>query len=69
MSDIVVEMRVREKFARIPPPEILFLHRKLGGLYLLLCHLRAKLPVKYLVEAYVSEMPNKSSLPAQQIAV
>jgi predicted unusual protein kinase regulating ubiquinone biosynthesis (AarF/ABC1/UbiB family) len=69
MSDIVVEMRMREKFARLPPPEVLFLHRKLGGLYLLLCHLRAKLPVKQLVTGYLSVTTNKPSVPEQRMAV
>jgi hypothetical protein len=45
-------MRIQKKFARIPPTEILFLHRKLGGLYLLFQRLRVKLPVKDLVAPY-----------------
>jgi predicted unusual protein kinase regulating ubiquinone biosynthesis (AarF/ABC1/UbiB family) len=49
MRDIVTEMRLRERFARVPPPEILFLHRKLGGLYLLLSRLRARVPVATLI--------------------
>ena len=49
MRDIVTEMRLRERFARLPPPEILFLHRKLGGLYLLLSRLRARIPVAALI--------------------
>ncbi len=49
MRDIVAEMRLRQRFARVPPPEILFLHRKLGGLYLLLSRLRARIPVAALI--------------------
>jgi predicted unusual protein kinase regulating ubiquinone biosynthesis (AarF/ABC1/UbiB family) len=49
MRDIVTEMRLRERFARVPPPEILFLHRKLGGLYLLLSRLRVRVPVAALI--------------------
>ena len=52
MQDLVIDMRIQKKFARIPPAEILFLHRKLGGLYLLFSHLRVKLPVKDLVAPY-----------------
>lgn len=54
MSEIVLQMRLREKFARIPPPEILFLHRKLGGLYLLLSRLQARLPVRQIIMPYLT---------------
>ena len=50
MKNLVVEMRMRDRHARMPPPEVLFLHRKLGGLYLLLNRLRATVPVRELVE-------------------
>ncbi len=53
MRDILVEIRVREKFGRLPPAEVLFLHRKLGGLYLLLTHLRAAVPVRQLLTPYL----------------
>jgi len=46
MKDILIEMRLKSRFGRIPPPEILFLHRKLGGLYLLLSRLNAEVTVK-----------------------
>ena len=52
MSEVVIDMRVREKFGRLPPTEVLFLHRKLGGLYLLLARLKATLPVREIVEPY-----------------
>ena len=51
--DIVIDMRIRNKFARVPPPDVLFLHRKLGGLYLLLTRLRATVPVRKLIEQYL----------------
>ncbi|MBT8430401.1 MAG: AarF/ABC1/UbiB kinase family protein [Gammaproteobacteria bacterium] len=57
MKDIVVEMRLNEKFARVPPPEILFLHRKLGGLYLLLSRLRARIPVAAVISPAVPTSP------------
>ncbi|MGB5669326.1 MAG: hypothetical protein WBM71_02125 [Sedimenticolaceae bacterium] len=47
-------MRLSEKFARVPPPEISFLHRKLGGLYLLLRHLRARVPVAAVISPGLS---------------
>lgn len=45
----VVQLRLREKYSRIPPPDVLFLHRKLGGLYLLFRQLRARIPVRELM--------------------
>lgn len=52
MQYLVIDMRLQQKFERIPPAEILLLHRKLGGLYLLLSRLRVKLPVRELVAPY-----------------
>jgi len=49
MGDTVLEMRLTHRYGRLPPPDILFLHRKLGGLYLLLTRLRARLPLRELV--------------------
>jgi hypothetical protein len=54
MKEIVVDMRLRHRFGRIPPPEILFLHRKLGGLYMLLARLRARIPVREIVDTWVA---------------
>jgi predicted unusual protein kinase regulating ubiquinone biosynthesis (AarF/ABC1/UbiB family) len=52
MGDILVELRLRGEVAgRLPPPEILFLHRKLSGLYLLLTRLRAVVPVHELARS------------------
>ncbi len=45
MSDIVLSLRLEQRYARLPPTGVLFLHRKLGGLYLLLSRLNARLPV------------------------
>ena len=53
MKDTVVDMRLDQKFARIPPPQVLFLHRKLGGLYLLLSRLRATIPVNGLIDPLI----------------
>lgn len=50
MSEIVIDLRLREKFERLPPSDVLFLHRKLGGLYLLLSHLHATIPTRHLIE-------------------
>jgi predicted unusual protein kinase regulating ubiquinone biosynthesis (AarF/ABC1/UbiB family) len=49
MSDIVLDMRMRKRVGQIPPVSILFLHRKIGGLYLLLARLKSRLPVREIV--------------------
>jgi predicted unusual protein kinase regulating ubiquinone biosynthesis (AarF/ABC1/UbiB family) len=58
MGDIVVQVRLRDQQGRLPPADILFLHRKLGGLYLLLARLRAVLPVRDLVSEVLAVPPH-----------
>lgn len=53
MREIVVDLRMNHGAGRMPPPDVLFLHRKLGGLYLLLTKLRAILPVRKLMTAFM----------------
>lgn len=53
MRDKLIQLRGQQAFWRIPPPEILFLHRKLGGLYLLCGRLKAKVFVRPLLEPYL----------------
>jgi predicted unusual protein kinase regulating ubiquinone biosynthesis (AarF/ABC1/UbiB family) len=53
MSDQVIELRLKTRYGRLPPPDVLFLHRKLGGLYLLLTRLKIDLDVKRLIQPYV----------------
>lgn len=64
MKEQVLEMRTRERFTRLPPPPVLFLHRKLGGLYLLLSTLRARVPVAELVRGLLA--PERSQVPPRQ---
>lgn len=45
MREQLVQLRLQQKYARLPPVDLLYLHRKLGGLYLLLARLKARLPV------------------------
>ncbi len=53
MSRLLVKIRLEGEYGRLPPPDVLFLHRKLGGLYLLLVRLRAHVPVRELVRKYL----------------
>ncbi len=49
IGEKAIDLRLREKYGRLPPPAMLFLHRKLGGLYLLFSHLRAEIRVRDLI--------------------
>ena len=53
MSQLLYKLRVESRLWRMPPPEILFLHRKLGGMYMLCSKLQARVDVGKLVKQYV----------------
>ena len=53
ISQLLYKLRVESRLWRMPPPEILFLHRKLGGMYMLCSKLQARVDVGKLVEQYV----------------
>ena len=50
----VMCMRIEQNFGRLPPPDMLYLHRKFGGLYLLLKRLNAKVSISELIAPYLS---------------
>ncbi len=50
MRELSADLAFRRGFLQPPPPETLFLHRKLGGTFLLCARLRARVPVKALLE-------------------
>jgi hypothetical protein len=54
LSQHVMGMRIEQNFGRPPPPDMLYVHRKLGGLYLLLNRLNAKVPISELWAPYIS---------------
>jgi predicted unusual protein kinase regulating ubiquinone biosynthesis (AarF/ABC1/UbiB family) len=53
-SEQVLDLRFRQRFSRLPPPDVLFLHRKLGGLYLLFKRLRATLPLQSMMRPFIA---------------
>ena len=53
LSQQVIALRVEQGFGRLPPPDVLYLHRKLGGLYLLCKRLRARVRVGDLVATHL----------------
>ena len=54
MQAKVTGLRFGQRVWRLPPADLLFLHRKLAGLYLLCARLRARVPVKQLIEPYLT---------------
>lgn len=55
MRHALVQLRVQDKFNRVPPTDILYLHRKISGLYLLMTRLKAVLPVGRTVREVLQE--------------
>jgi predicted unusual protein kinase regulating ubiquinone biosynthesis (AarF/ABC1/UbiB family) len=54
LQELVVDLRLKQKFYRLPPTDVLFLHRKLGGLYLTLQKINADLPVRPIVSSFAN---------------
>jgi hypothetical protein len=54
LSQHVMNMHIQQNFGRLPPPDMLYIHRKLGGLYLLLKRLNARVPISELIAPYLS---------------
>ena len=54
LSQHVMNMHTLQNFGRLPPPDMLYIHRKLGGLYLLLKRLNARVPIAELIAPYLS---------------
>ena len=52
MSQLLFKLRMENRLWRMPPPDILFLHRKLGGMYMLCSKMQARVDVGKLVEQY-----------------
>lgn len=50
ISDIALSLARTRRPAHVPPPEILFLHRKLGGLYLLTSRLKGRVDLDRLID-------------------
>ena len=49
MRKLGIELAIRRRLLRLPPPETLFLHRKLVGSFLLLARLRAHVDARSLI--------------------
>ncbi len=51
--DLAVSLRLNQRYMHLPPTDLLFLHRKIGGTYLLCARLRAQVDVNRLVAPYL----------------
>jgi predicted unusual protein kinase regulating ubiquinone biosynthesis (AarF/ABC1/UbiB family) len=51
--DAGFDLAVRQGFLRAPPPKTIFLHRKLGGTFLLCARIRAQVDVKAIAGPYI----------------
>ena len=52
LRDMGAAMATERDLAHVPPPATLFLHRKIGGIYLLATRLRARVALRQLVEPF-----------------
>ncbi len=55
MSEKVVALRLKSRFWRMPPVDLLYLHRKLGGLYMLCARFRVRVAVREIVLPYLDD--------------
>jgi predicted unusual protein kinase regulating ubiquinone biosynthesis (AarF/ABC1/UbiB family) len=53
LADKLLQLRRRDDFQRIPPADVLFLHRKLAGTFLLCSRIKARVDVQDLVRQYL----------------
>jgi len=63
VSEQVLTLRLDHRYGQLPPPDVLFLHRKLGGMYLLSQRLRARVDLAGLVARHAAGEPDISSAP------
>jgi predicted unusual protein kinase regulating ubiquinone biosynthesis (AarF/ABC1/UbiB family) len=54
LADKLMYLRNREQFQRVPPADVLFLHRKLGGIFLLCARLNARVDVAACIDRVLS---------------
>lgn len=52
LRDMGLAMGTERDLAHVPPPATLFLHRKIGGIYLLATKLRARVSLRPMLEGY-----------------
>jgi hypothetical protein len=69
VSEQVLTLRLDHRYGRLPPPDVLFLHRKLGGMYLLAQRLRARVDLGALLERHTgAQLGERLDDPAPQVS-
>ncbi|MCG8429460.1 MAG: AarF/ABC1/UbiB kinase family protein [Chromatiales bacterium] len=53
VAEQAVALRLNQRYMHLPPTDVLFLHRKFGGTYLLCARLRAQVNVSSLIAPYI----------------
>ena len=61
-----MDLTFKKGFLRPPPGEIIFLHRKLGGMFLLCVRLKARVDVRALLVPILEEISTRTSPPEVQ---
>lgn len=64
VAEVAQELVLQHGLMRPPPPETLFLHRKLIGMILLCGRLRARVDLRELIAPYLSEASRAAAAPA-----
>lgn len=54
VADKAISLRLHQHYMHLPPTDLLFLHRKFAGTYLLCARLRAQVDVRSLVTPYIN---------------
>jgi hypothetical protein len=69
VSEQVLTLRLDHRYGRLPPPEVLFLHRKLGGMYLLSQRLRTCVDLGALLERHTgAQLGERLDDPVPQVS-
>ena len=58
--DLGFDPGIRQGLLRTPPPQTMFLHRKLVGSFLTLAHLKARVDARALVLPLLQRVPHRS---------
>lgn len=53
VAELTISLRLNQRYMHLPPTDMLFLHRKLAGTYLLCARLRAQVDVNSLAASYI----------------
>ncbi len=61
IADIALSLSQSRRVAHVPPPQIMFLHRKLGGLFLLLSRLQARIDLDRLLHRLGVSGPDRTA--------